>query len=82
MLAICVELPPRHCLVAVFTQSLANRLNHARIEYGQASQITSSLGAHANVAVALSAAAVDDLAGSGNAEPLLGGLVGLHFVGH
>lgn len=69
-------------LVAVLTQSFGNRLDHASIQNRQSTQIASPLGTHSDVPVALSAAAVDDLTGSGDAESLFGGLVGFHFVGH
>ncbi len=69
-------------LIAVLAQGLGHGLDHASIQNRQSTKITSSLGTHPNVSVAFAAAAVHDLARSRDAETLLGGFVGLHFVGH
>lgn len=82
MLAVTQGFHPRRFLVAVFTQGFGDRLDHASIQNRQTTQIASPLGTHPNVSVALSAVAVHDLTRSRNAETLLGGLVGFHFVRH
>lgn len=71
-----------HSLVAVLAQGFGNRLDHTSIQNCQAAQITSPLSAHSDVPVAFAAAAVYDLAGSGDAETLFCALVGFHFVRH
>ena len=72
----------RDRLVAVLAQGFGNRLDHASVQDRESTQITSPLGTHADVPVALTAAAVDDLTGSGDAKTLFGTLMGLHFMRH
>jgi hypothetical protein len=69
-------------LVTILAQGFGNRLDHASVQNRQSTQIASPLGAHSDVPVAFTAGAVNDFPGSGDAETLLGALMGLHFVRH
>lgn len=62
-------------LTAVFSQGLADGLDHAFIEQRSSPQLAGSLGTHPHIAVGLAGGAMLDLAIGGQAESFLGSLV-------
>lgn len=73
------KVPPELCLVAVLAQSFTQSHRFGFGQNGCAAEVSLPLVAHAVSQVARAALTVLDLALPGDAEALLGTLVGLHL---